>query len=76
MAHRETSLINQMMKMDVCESHHFADNNFVPMESTNNISDVLNMLHNFHSPIKFTYDVETDRCLEFLNDKFIRSFER
>ena len=76
MAHMETSLMDQLMESGVCEWHRYVDDTFVLIEPTTNVVDVLNILNNFHPSIKFTYEVEANRSLPFLDVRVTRSPER
>jgi hypothetical protein len=76
MAHMETSLMDQLMEIGVCEWHRYVDDTFVLIEPTTNVVDVLNILNNFHPSIKFTYEVEANRSLPFLDVRVTRSPER
>ena len=76
MAHLETSLMDQLMETGVCEWHRYVDDTFVLIEPTTNVVDVLNILNSFHPSIKFTYEVEANRSLPFLDVRVTRSPER
>ena len=76
MAHMETSLMDQLMESGVCEWHRYVDDTFVLIEPTTNVVDVLNILNSFHPSIKFTYEVEANRSLPFLDVRVTRSPER
>ena len=58
MAHLETTLMNQLEQVGVCEWHRYVDDTFVLLRPNTNIDDVLNILNGFHSSIKFTHEVE------------------
>jgi hypothetical protein len=60
----------------MCEWHRYVDDKSVLIESTTNLSDVLHILSKFHPSIKFTYEVETDQFLPFLDVRVTRSSER
>jgi hypothetical protein len=74
--HMEISLMDQLMKIELCEWYRYVDGTFFLIEPSTNVSDVLRILNNFHPSIKFTYEVETDHSLPFLDVKVIRSSER
>jgi hypothetical protein len=76
MAHMETSLMDQLMEIGVCEWHRYVDDTFVLIEPTTNVVDVLSILNSFHPSIKFTYEVEANRSLPFLDVRVTRSPER
>jgi hypothetical protein len=76
MAHMKTTLMDRLMGIGVCEWHRYVDDTFVLIELTINVSDVLHILYKFHPSIKFTYAVETDQSLPFLDVKVTRSSER
>ena len=76
MAHMETSLMDELMKIGVCEWHRYVDDTFVLIEPTTNVVDVLNILNSFHPSIQFTYEVEASRSLPFLDVRVTRSPER
>jgi hypothetical protein len=76
MAHLKTILRDRLMTIGVCEWHRYVYDTFVLIERTTNVSDVLHILNNFQSSIKFTYEVETDQSLPFLDGKVTRSSEQ
>jgi hypothetical protein len=76
MAHMETTLMDRLMEIGVCEWHKYVDDTFVLIEPTTNVTDVPHILNNFHPSIKFTYDIETDQSLPFLDVKVTRLSER
>jgi hypothetical protein len=76
MAYMETTLMDRLMDIGVCEWHRYVDDTFVLIEPSTNITDALHILNNFHPSIKFTYEVETDQSLPFLDVKVTRSSER
>jgi hypothetical protein len=54
MAHMDTTLLDRLLDIGVCEWHKFVDDTFVLIEPTANVSDVLHILNNFHLSIEFT----------------------
>ncbi|CAF1663857.1 unnamed protein product [Adineta ricciae] len=72
MAHLETTLMDQLKQSGVCEWHRYVDDTFVLLEPTTNVADVLTILNNFHASIKFTYELEKDHSLPFLDVRVIR----
>ena len=73
MAHMEKSLMDQLERIGVCEWHRYVDDTFVLLEPWTNIDEVLNILNGFHPSIKFTFEVEKDGSIPFLDVKIIRS---
>jgi hypothetical protein len=51
MAHMETTLTDSLMDIRVCEWHRYFDDTFVLIEPSIDVSDVLHILNNFHSPL-------------------------
>jgi hypothetical protein len=76
MVHMETSLMDQLMETWVCEWHRYIDGIFVLIEPTTNGADVLNILNNFHSSIKFRYGIKANQSLALLNVRVPHSSDR
>jgi hypothetical protein len=76
MVHMETSLMDQLMKIGVCDWHRYVDHTSVLIEPTTNLAHVLNIVNNFHPSIKFTYEFEANPTLPFLDVRVTRSPER
>jgi hypothetical protein len=76
MAHMETTFMDRLIEIGVCEWRRYVDDTFVLIELTTNVSDVLHILNNFHPSTKLTCAVETDQSLAFLDVKVTRSSER
>jgi hypothetical protein len=55
MLHMETTLLDRLMEIGVCEWHRYVDDRFVFIEPTINVSDVLHILNNFHPFIHQIY---------------------
>ena len=72
MAHLETTLMDQLKQSGVCEWHRYVDDTFVLLEPKANVTDVLTILNNFHASMKFTYELEKDQSLSFLDVGVIR----
>jgi hypothetical protein len=68
--------INRDLDRVIHITRHNVDDTFVLIELTTNVVDVLNILNNFHPSIKFTYEVEANRSLPFLDVRVTRSPER
>ncbi|CAF4942844.1 unnamed protein product, partial [Rotaria socialis] len=76
MAYLETTLMDELISLGVCEWHRYVDDTFVFINPNANVNDILSVLNFFHPPMKFTYKVEKDNELEFLEVKVIRIPER
>jgi hypothetical protein len=70
--------MERLIETGVCEWHRYVDDIFVLIEPTINVVDVLNILNNFHSSIKFTSEgeAEANRSLRFLDVRNTRSLGR
>ncbi|CAF3120231.1 unnamed protein product [Rotaria socialis] len=76
MAYLETTLMDELISLGVCEWHRYVDDTFVFINPNANVNDILSVLNGFHPSMKFTYKVEKDNELEFLEVKVIRIPER
>ncbi|CAF2031532.1 unnamed protein product [Rotaria magnacalcarata] len=76
MAYLETTLMDELISLGVCEWHRYVDDTFVFINPNANVNGILSVLNGFHPSIKITYKVEKDNELEFLEVKFIRIPER
>jgi phosphoribosylanthranilate isomerase len=73
MAHMETSLMEQLEQIGVCEWHRYVDDTFVLLEPDTNIDDVLHVPNEFQPSIKFTHEPEKDNTIAFLDVQVIRT---
>jgi hypothetical protein len=73
MAHMETSSMEQLEQIGVCEWHRYVDDTLVPLEPDTNIDDVLHVLNEFQPSIKFTHESEKDNTIAFLDVQVIRT---
>ena len=73
MAELETTLMDRLEQKGVREWHRYVDDTFVLVEPDTNIQEVLDVLNDFHPSIKFTYEVEKDDSLPFLDVRVTRS---
>ncbi|CAF1610357.1 unnamed protein product, partial [Rotaria magnacalcarata] len=76
MAYLETTLMDELISLGVCEWHRYVDDTFVFINPNANVNDILSVLNGFHPSMKFTHKVEKDNELEFLEVKVIRIPER
>ena len=67
MAHLKTTLMNELKSIGVCEWHRYVDDMFVRVQPGTN---------SFHPSIKFTYELEANDSLPFLDVRVTRSPER
>ena len=67
MTHLETTLMEQLKKDGIIEWHRYVDDTFVLIDPKTNIQDILTILNNFHDSIKFTYEMEKNNTLPFLD---------
>jgi Reverse transcriptase (RNA-dependent DNA polymerase) len=74
MAHMETSLMEQLEQIGVCEWHRYVDDTVVLLEPDTNIEDVLHVLNEFQPSIKFTHEPEKDNTIAFLDVQVIRTW--
>ena len=75
MSHLEDSLMDRLKQIGVCEWYRYVDDTFVLIEPTTKVGDVLEILNNFHPSINFTYQLETNGSLPFLDVWVTRSVE-
>ncbi|CAF3250684.1 unnamed protein product [Rotaria sp. Silwood2] len=73
MSHLEITLMDKLKELGVCEWYRYVDDTFVLINKDTNIDDILSILNNFHSSIKFTYKIEENDKLEFFDVQVIRS---
>ena len=73
MVHLETSLMDDLKRIGVCEWHRYVDDTFVLLRPDTNIDDIFSLLYNFHPSIKFTHELENNGSIAFLDTKVIRS---
>jgi hypothetical protein len=73
MAELETTLMDRLEQKGAREWHQYVDDTFVLAEPDTNIQDVPDILNGFHPSIKFTYEVEEDNSLPFLDVRVTRS---
>jgi hypothetical protein len=76
MAHLETTVMDELRSIGVCEWHRYVDDTFVLVQPGNNVADILAKLNGFHLSIKFTYETEASNSLPFLDVRVTRSPER
>ena len=73
MAHMETSLMERLEQIGVCEWHRYVDDTFVLLKPGTNIDDVLHVLNEFQPSIQFTHEPEKDNTIAFLDVQVIRT---
>ena len=76
MAHLETTLMDELTSIGVCEWHRYVDDTFVLVQPGTEVADLLTVLNRFHPSIKFTYELEANGSLPFLDVRVTRSPER
>ena len=67
MAHLETTLMDKLTELGVCEWHRYVDDTFVLVHPTAKVSEILDVLNQFHPSIKFTHEVEENQSIPFLD---------
>ena len=67
MAHLETTLMDELTSIGVCEWHRYVDDTFVRVQPGTN---------GFHPWIKLTYELKANSSLPFLDVRVTRSLER
>ena len=67
MAHLETTLMDELTSIGVCEWHRYVDDTFVLVQPGSDVADLLTILNRFHPSIKFTYEVDANDSLRFLD---------
>ena len=72
MTYLETTLMDELIDLGVCEWYRYVDDTFVFINPDANVNDILSILNGFHPSMKFPYKVEKDDQLEFLEVKVIR----
>ena len=74
MAHMETSLMERLEQIGVCEWHRYVDDTFVLLKPGINIDDVLpHVLNEFQPSLQFTHEPEKDNTMTFLDVQVIRT---
>ncbi|CAF2546841.1 unnamed protein product [Rotaria sp. Silwood2] len=76
MAHLETTLMDRLLQLGVCEWHRYVDDIFVLINPGVNVDNISSILNNFHLSINFTHKLEHNDKLEFLDVQLIRSPEQ
>ena len=76
MAHLETTLMDELKSVGVCEWHRYVDDTFVLVDPGTKVDDILSILNNFHPSIKFTHENEANGSLPFLDVRVTRSPDR
>ena len=76
MAHLETTLMDELTSIGVCEWHRYVDDTFVLVQPGTSVTDILSILNGFHPSIKFTYETEANSSLPFLDVRVTRPAER
>ena len=76
MAHTETTLLDELKSIGVCEGHRYVDDTFVLVDPDTKVDDTLFILNNFHPSIKFTNENEANDSLPFLDVRVTRSPDR
>ncbi|CAF2496372.1 unnamed protein product [Rotaria sp. Silwood2] len=75
MTHLETTLMDKLTQLGVCEWYRYVDDTFVLINKNANVDNMLSILNDFHPSIKFTRKIEDNDKLEFLDAQVIRSPE-
>ena len=73
MSHLKETLMDRLRQNGVCQWYRYVDDTFVIIEPTTKIENLLEILNNFHQSIKFTYQLEMNATLPFLDTWVIRS---
>jgi hypothetical protein len=68
--------MNQLVEIAIYEFYHYIYDTFVLIEPTTDIANILNILNNFQLSIKFTYEIEENKSLTFLDVEVNRSYEQ
>jgi hypothetical protein len=76
MSHLETTLMEKLKENGIYEWHRFVDDTFVLIDPNKDIQEILAILNNFHESIQFTYEVEANDMLSFLDVKVHRTLTR
>ena len=76
MTHMETTLMDDLKRIGVCEWHRYVDDTFVLVDPGTKVDDILSILNNFHPSIKFTHEHEANDSLPFLDVRVTRSPDR
>jgi hypothetical protein len=76
MAHMETTLMDELKRIGVCEWHRYVDDTFALVDPDTKVDDILSILNNFHPSIKFTHENEANDSLPFLDVRVTRSTDR
>ncbi|CAF1226111.1 unnamed protein product, partial [Didymodactylos carnosus] len=73
MIHLEESLHDDLYKNGVRLWRRFVDDTFALVEPNASINSILSVLNGFHPSIEFTFEMEVDNSLSFLDVHVIRS---
>jgi hypothetical protein len=76
MAHMETTLMDEVPKIGVCEWYIYVNDTFVLVSSNMKVNDILSIFNTFQPSIEFTHNIETYNSLVFLDVKVTRSNKR
>ncbi|CAF1450959.1 unnamed protein product [Rotaria sordida] len=76
MTYLETTLMDKLTQLGVCEWYRYVDDTFVFINKDANVDNILSILNDFHPSIKFTRKIEDNDKLEFLDVQVIRSSEQ
>ena len=74
--HMETTLMDDLKRIVVCEWHRYVDDTFVLVDPGATVDDILSILNNFHPSIKFTHEHEANDSLPFLDVRVTRYPDR
>ncbi|CAF3497645.1 unnamed protein product [Rotaria sp. Silwood1] len=67
----ETTLTDKLTQLGICEWYRYVDDTFVLINKDANVDNILSILNDFHSSIKFTRKIENNDKLEFLDVQVI-----
>ncbi|CAF0998010.1 unnamed protein product, partial [Didymodactylos carnosus] len=73
MSHLEKTLMNQLEQAGVRLWLRYVDDTFVLIEQNTEIQNIIIILNKFHPSIKFTYEIEQNDQLPFLDVNVIRT---
>ncbi|CAF4709196.1 unnamed protein product, partial [Rotaria sp. Silwood2] len=76
MTHLETTLMDKLTELGVCEWYRYVDDTFVLINKDANVDNILSILNDFHPSIKLTRKIEDNDKLKFLDIQVIRSPEQ
>ena len=66
--------MDNLHKLGVNTWLRFVDETFVTVGNINQVKTILDYLNSLHDKIKFTFEVESDNCLSFLDIIHLHSF--